>query len=45
MAGVEDLRCHNCGGVKLKPLSGQDLTIAEIEIITNDSREEDEALT
>ena len=44
VAGVEDLRCPNCGGVKLKPLSGQDLTIAEIEIITNDSRE-DEALT
>ncbi len=29
---IESLRCPNCGGIKLKPLSGQDLTIAEIEI-------------
>ena len=32
VADIESLRCPNCGGVKLKPLSGQDLTIAEIEI-------------
>ena len=25
------LRCPDCGGDKLTPLSGQDLTIAEIE--------------
>lgn len=29
---IESLHCPNCGGVKLKPLTGQDLTIAEIEI-------------
>ena len=33
---IESLRCPNCGGVKLKPLSGQDLTIAEIEIVDED---------
>ena len=32
VADIESLRCPNCGGVKLKPLSGQELTIAEIEI-------------
>ena len=33
---VESLRCPHCGGVKLKPLSGQDLTIAEIEVLDED---------
>ena len=33
VADIESLRCPNCGGVKLKPLSGQELTIAEIEIL------------
>ena len=32
VASIDALRCPNCGGVKLKPLSGQSLTIAEIEI-------------
>ena len=32
VTNIDALRCPNCGGVKLKPLSGQDLTIAEIEV-------------
>lgn len=32
VADIESLRCPHCGGVKLKPLSGQDMTIAEIEL-------------
>lgn len=33
---IESLHCPHCGGVKLKPLSGQDMTIAEIEICDAD---------
>ena len=36
VADIESLRCPHCGGVKLKPLSGQDLTIAEIEVLDGD---------
>jgi len=36
VADIESLRCPHCGGVKLKPLSGQDLTIAEIEVLDED---------
>ena len=36
VADIDSLRCPNCGGVKLKPLSGQDLTIAEIEVYDRD---------
>ena len=30
-ADVEDLSCPDCGGKKLMPLSGRDMTIQEIE--------------
>ena len=30
-ANVEDLSCPDCGGKKLMPLSGRDMTIQEIE--------------
>ena len=32
VADIERLQCPNCGGIKLKPLTGQDLTLAEIEL-------------
>ena len=32
VASVEDLRCPLCRSEKLKPLSGQDMTITEIEV-------------
>lgn len=32
VADVEHLRCPKCRGDKLTPLTGQDLTIAEIEV-------------
>lgn len=32
VATVENLRCPKCGGDKLTPLSGTDLTIAEVEV-------------
>ena len=31
VADVEDLSCPDCGGKKLMPLSGRDMTIQEIE--------------
>ena len=31
VADVEDLPCPDCGGKKLMPLSGRDMTIQEIE--------------
>ena len=31
IADVEDLSCPDCGGKKLMPLSGRDMTIQEIE--------------
>jgi Zn finger protein HypA/HybF involved in hydrogenase expression len=30
---TDDLRCPACRSDKLKPLSGQDMTIAEIEVL------------
>ena len=30
---TDDLRCPKCRSDKLKPLSGQDMTIAEIEVL------------
>lgn len=41
VADIDSLRCPNCGGVKLKPLSGQDLTIAEIEIAEEEETDGD----
>ena len=32
VADVENLRCPKCDGDKLTPLTGQDLTIAEVEV-------------
>lgn len=32
VADVENLRCPACGGDRLTPLSGTDLTIAEVEV-------------
>ena len=37
VAQIDDLRCPNCGGIKLRPLSGRDLTITEIEILETES--------
>ena len=31
LTDVEDLSCPDCGGKKLMPLSGRDMTIQEIE--------------
>ena len=31
IAELEQLRCPNCGGEKLTPLTGRDLTLKEIE--------------
>lgn len=33
VADVEDLSCPDCGGKKLMPLSGRDMTIQEIEAV------------
>ncbi len=37
---VEDLRCPGCGSEVLTPLSGRDLTIAEIEVYDPEAEEE-----
>ena len=34
---VDDLRCPRCRGDRLKPVSGQDMTIAEIEVYDRES--------
>ncbi len=38
---VDDLRCPACRSDKLKPMSGQDMTIAEIEVFDREDPPED----